>query len=482
MLFGLLMMIPYLLVLLVPVVLLVGVIVRGLTLPRVLNRAGGSVCGACAHGVAPGADRCPECGRLYREAGIFTVFVARRTRPGLTRCIFSWTGLCLLLGIFAAGISQWVTYGMGGMTQNVSFTEILAANRDDGLTPTGVPGYEVRFDASVEYDWGNAVKSGTLGVEIRPDAGKTVRIDIDPSDTSWTVTHDGQTLTGSLFDEIAARDVLSAAGFDTSKPYIIRESRDLADAVRLVHRSPEVAQWSVTGNQPYGPGTSAGAVASSPLDSWWPDSLSETGRITSGNQTTVGFESDRYGADQFQGEARLFFSAGPAVALDRVEVMIRPASGDAVELEYVPASRDATITHGTDVHTLSDKWPEYAIAEAMRMIGVATHHGDNVADDLADLIDIAERQAWLIVSTQPASGTAQPASTPGASDGEPDGGLVVRTQSTQNWVNPMRASSMFPLLAAIGIVIVIYIVGIVVIILRRAAIYRGYDAKPGAAA
>ena len=210
----------YLLVISIPAVILIGVIVRGLTLPRGLRRGKASVCGRCSQEVAPITDeaplplRCPECGTRYAQGGLLTLGLAKRTRPGMFSLIASWTLLMLGVTGFAAGIAGSIAAGAANFQMNQSFTHTIHAVRTDGSAPTGIAGYEARFDGDLEFTYGSPVTRGTLALSVRPDSGPAVRVEIDPATTAWTIpaTGDG----GPVFDHAAALTGAEARAGDTA--------------------------------------------------------------------------------------------------------------------------------------------------------------------------------------------------------------------------------------------------------------------------
>lgn len=487
--------IPYLLMIAVPAVILIRIVIRGLTLPRGLRRGRAAVCGRCSQEVAEITDaaplplRCPECGTKYAQAGLLSLGLAKRTRPGMASVIVSWTLLMLGVSAFAAGIVGSIAGINGGtFTANQSFSHTVRAVRTDGSAPTGIAGYEVRFDGDLEFAYGSPVSSGTLELALRPDSGPAVRVEIDPATTAWTIPSTGDT--GSSFDRAAARAAFAAAGLDTSPAYIDFEAGELADAVRFVRTSPDQACYSVlgTGSSYNAPITTSGVVTS-----WYPSSLSVTGqRGGAAGPLRFEFESDTIDAN-YNGnpsnqayDGHIEFRFKPAgvgsVATPRtvteVLITVRPPEGWPVALNYNLDASTGSVAEGQNTDAFVPASDRDAVEKIAEIAGLADGAGsyDPGLRDLIDLIDEVRRNPTIhdnpgshTHTASQAHATANP-----AGDGEPDGGLVSARAATQSYGNtsPGFASS-FPvaIMITLGACFVIYAAGIVGIAVRRTKIF-----------
>ncbi|MBZ0171425.1 MAG: hypothetical protein K8E66_03510, partial [Phycisphaerales bacterium] len=344
--------IPWLLILALPSALLLSIIVRGLTLPKFLRGRARSVCGVCHYEVTPGyRDTCPECGRPYLKGGILTRLLAKQMRPGVASILVSWTLLCLLLGGFVLMVVSTVGFGAMSQTTRFTYSQTFRSTRDDGNTPTGVAGYDVRFDADLTTDFVGPVKSGALTVSIRPDSGPTVLVAIDPVTLDWQASGGDRPRSGGLFDAAAAQEALVSAGIDVSTAYVRREADLLADAVEDIHRDPTMATNTELG-WGQNPSTSSFPHRSGPpAGPWTPFYLDVTASGTNADgDSEYQFESvvtdTARGVPEYEGRISLVIDDTEPRALRAVRLTLRPSEGWPVEMVYDPARKVATLTRG----------------------------------------------------------------------------------------------------------------------------------------
>ena len=130
-------------------------------------------CAAISVGIigdTPMLERCPECGTPYTVGGVLTLSLAKKTRPGMVVLILCWTLLAGSVTMFAwaiAGTVAATSTMSSGMQQ--SFTQSIGAVRSDGGAPTSEPGYSVRFDADLTYQWTGPATGGAIALTVRPD-------------------------------------------------------------------------------------------------------------------------------------------------------------------------------------------------------------------------------------------------------------------------------------------------------------------------
>lgn len=513
-----LMIIPYLLIFAVPIVMLIWVMVRGLTLPRGLRRGRAAVCGRCAHEIALGADeaqhpsiphRCPECGRPYLMAGVLTLGLAKKTRPGMAWVIVCWTALSIGFTLVVIGIVSTASYSMSGsFNMDMTFSQTVEAVRTDGAAPTNIPGYSARFDGDVVYAFGSPVSSGSLTITIRPENGPATQVEIDPFDTSWTLPSTGAS--GPAFDRAAAMGALTAAGVDTSTPFVFIEAGQMADAVQNIQQFPESAVYSVLNprQNPYvaqTPSTTSTGVATS----WYPAALTVTEQTgSSGVGLAFGFESDTVyqantgspAVESYDGRVEFSFTTGEAggsgPALETITLTVRPPEGWPATVVYQPGAGVATITHGKAGSEMLESTPgthQEAIGELAQIVGLVPEAPNRLDPGLAEIARLITRVEGnpSEFDRTPTSygGGAPPAVTSAnpAGDGQPDGGLMESRPATQSY-NTAAApyqSAALPLAIMISIAscALVWIVGIVGIVLRRYKLYPGeLLAQPGSQA
>ena len=374
--------IPWLLIGGIPLALLALVLVRGLTLPRGMKRATPAVCGHCRHGIAsvsrdtPMLERCPECGTPYTVGGVLTLSLAKKTRPGLVALLLCWTLLAGSITMFAwaiAGTVAATSTMSSGMQQ--SFSQSIGAVRSDGGAPTSEPGYSVRFDADLTYQWTGPATGGAITLTLRPDNGPSTRLEIDAASGSWTLPSTGDT--GPVFDEPGAARAFAAAGIDETTAWAQHEAGLLAAAVDFLRSDPATAMYDVLSNPASGASTS---VSTSPFGatvttrttvgaggggtsvtrsiSWSPDHLVATSQAgDSATGLTFGFESDtidqRYTGNPsvhaYDGTlGALFNDDGSGPVLSLVTVTVRPPEGWPATLVYEPRAMSAEITRGSE--------------------------------------------------------------------------------------------------------------------------------------
>ena len=485
--------IPVLLMFSLPGIMLIVVIVRGLTLPRGLRRGKAAVCGRCAQEDAEITDgaplplRCPECGIRYAQAGLLTLGLAKRGRPGMASVIICWTVLSIGIGGFATSIvSSFATFGGGGVAAHQRFSHTITTVRTDGGAPTNADGYEIRFDGDLEYNFGSPVSAGTLSLTVRPDNGPSAAISINPADGTWSIPATGAS--GTAFNRNAALASLEAGGIDTSPAYVGFEADELADAVQLVRADPDTAIYGVLGG--YGNTYTQPSNTLGVTTSWYPGSLAVTDQKgDSSGELRFGFESDTTDSSYsgtpservFDGAVAFRFADDGAGGrrVDTVELFVRPPEGWPVTLRYSLDDASGTLTQqgGAESHT-----PESDLAALEKVAELTGTTGASGALDpgLSDVLRLSE-EARKTPTTHDQAAPAHPhasgqtgaaANAPG--DGEPDGGFVSLRPATQNWVTPMGGyQSAFPIaiLGPMGGCFLLYAGGVVFIVVRRFRIY-----------
>ena len=488
--------VPYMLIIAVPGIILIRILVRSVTLPRGLRRGRAAVCGRCSQEVgeitdaAPLPLRCPECGTKYTQAGLLSLGLAKRTRPGIVSGIASWTLLMLGLGSIATGIvASFTSMSSGSMVANQAFSHTIQAVRTDGANPTGAAGFEARFDGDLEFMYGSPVSAGTLTLAIRPDSGPATTVDIDPSTTSWSIPSTGET--GAVFDRDAALSVLTASNIDTSKPYVSFEADELVTAVEYVHSSPDQAVHSVLQN-----GAThhhASHTTGTQTSNWYPQSLRVTAQSGDSNSSLrFDFESDTIDANyqgspsaaSFDGNIVFEFTRGTPPAADtlklkKILLTIRPPTGWPADVGFNFADGTGSISRGSAAKDLEAESAQDAVRILAEMVSLVNDNGvlDPGINDLITLIDDlgnhpTKHDLMPIAGSRAQTGSSNSANPPG--DGEPDGGFAEAWPAT-NVYKPTAGSfsSAFPIgvFIAIAASFVVYVLGIVGIATRRASIY-----------
>ncbi len=473
----------------VPVALLISVLVRGLTLPRGLSPGSPAVCGKCLHEVAsvsaetPMLERCPECGLPYIRGGVLTLALAKKTRPGMVSVIICWTGLAAVITMIGSGIALSVaTASSIGSGMQQSFSQTITAVRTDAGQPTGEPGYEIRFDGDIAYQWGAGASSGTIEMVIRPESGPAARVEVDAGTGAWTIPATGTS--GNAFDGVAALDALRLAGIDTTPAYVQVEADALASTVAYIRRDPETALYDVLGNSPVA--QTGHAHQTWNAYTWSPTHLANPAQEGDSSGTLrFTFESDttNYGytatrsAHAYDGSIAFFFAddgAGPRV--DRVTVTVRPPEGWPATMVYTPADDGVRVERAGTVSELTASSAHEAMTRLAESAGLLTPAGahDPGLGDLAELIDEIRDDPRVYDGPPPAPAMPTPATPPAATgaDGQPDGGFVSPGGASQNYTMGSYGPD-FPIAAFIvGVVGLLgWIVGLVLIILRRVTIY-----------
>ena len=495
--------IPFIIVFALPGVLLISVIIRGLTLPRGLRRGRAAVCGRCSQEVAditessPLPLRCPECGTKYAYAGLLSLGLAKRNRPGMASVIVSWSLLAAAAGITATAIVS--SFSANNYTTRQRFSHTIESVRTDGTVTTNTDGYEVRFDGELEFAFGSPVRSGSLTLTVFPDNGPSASIDIDPGTGSWSIPTTGDT--GVAFDRNAAFKALEAAGINTGPAYVGFEAGELTDAVQLVRTRPDTAVYSVLGN--YGNSFPQQTATTPFTTNWSPRSLAVTGQNgDSANGLRFSFESDMLDAnyagssstEAYNGGVEFEFAGAQASAqggpnspkVTAVTINIRPPEGWPVSARYDLTTKTGTLTQGES----SEEYLPADDKEAIRKIAEITGLADGAGSydpGLRDILDLVEdvRRTPDKYDLKPAGNTGgghahnqnwSPghATANSAGDGEPDGGFVETRPATQNWMSTGGGfQNAFPVgvMITIGTCLLIYAGGIALIVVRRFRIY-----------
>lgn len=186
-----------------------GLLVRALRLPREARRE--PACGGCGYPIGSGrADRCPECGRDYTDAGITTPSTVKRLRGGLVWILAAWAGL-----VFTGG-----SLLLGHLSQRAMMRSFAAAMTSRRDLPTGSwflhpvrvsPGDHRWYQASVMLNattFQGAPESGSLALTVRGvDADKEATLSIDLSNRAF----EGRTTTGESFAKGSAVDATAVA-------------------------------------------------------------------------------------------------------------------------------------------------------------------------------------------------------------------------------------------------------------------------------
>lgn len=501
-----LMVIPYFVIFIVPLIMMVRVVVHGLTLPAGLRRGRATVCGRCSHEASPVTDtsplprRCPECGTPYATGGLLTLGLAKRTRPGMAWVIVSWTILMVIGASVVSAIIGSVSAYSANYTMNMGFSQTIAAVRTDGGSPTNAPGYDIRYDGTVEYQYGSPATSGSLSLSIRPDNQAAMRVGIDLADLSWSVPSAG--LVGASFDDSAALSVLAAAGIDTSPAYVVTEAGQLAQSVALIRQDPDTGCYSVLNTYSRNTGQSSANVNMT-TGTWYPmhlNAFDESGDSTAGlsfrfaadgleddySMGTGTGQSGGAGAETFDGQVRFSFTpdaGGGPPAIDTVTVTIRGAEGWPATMTYSPSGGGVSINHG-EAGTEATERTVTSHTDALRELGLAAGLParadiDPGLVDIADLIDELEHNPTSYdpgsTSSYNSSYGAQPpigVLANAGGDGVPDGGLEEMHVANQNYQGNFGGPD-FPVsvIISLGVAFVLWVAGIVGIVYQRSRIY-----------
>ena len=234
----------------------------------------------------------------------------------------------------------------------------------------------------------------------------------------------------------------------------------------------------------FGPSGSSTSVTRS--ITWAPGHLTATAQSgDSSSALSFAFESNT--VDQFHsgspslhaydGSIRVgFLDEGTGPVLGTITISVRPPEGWPVEMVYEPGRAHAAITRAGESSEASPSSHPEAIALLADTAGLTTPSGspDPGLEDLLDLIVELEVNptAYDTVSAYGASGggSAIAATPPG--DGNPDGGFVtVAPASNQFNYAPSGAMVPIPMIVVLGIGILLWMVGIVLIVLRRFSLY-----------
>ncbi|USO00072.1 MAG: hypothetical protein H6810_05260 [Phycisphaeraceae bacterium] len=458
---------------------MVGTLVRGLTLPRQLRGRVESVCGVCRYEVTPGhRDTCPECGNPYLRGGILTKSLAKQARPSVWSVLVSWTVLYTIFAGIVFGFVMSAGYAMGGGASQFTCNQTFEAIRDDAGAPTGVAGYTVRYDADLTVQNYMSLQSGTLSISVRPDHGPSVVATIDLATGAWQATGGAQPLNGQVFDDQAATQLLASAGIDVTASYVQHEAQLLAGSIVALRNDPMTTS---SDNMGLIPSQLQPTTPFSPIP-WQPFSLD----VTSSGRTTLGqaeyqFESvvtdPTHHAPRFSGRIALAFADDDTHALAHVHLTLSPSVGWPVEMDYDPAAHTVHLEHGDQKRELQVGDHHAAVLAARNEAGLTDADTDvrDGIDELAGLIADAETSPGphltLYLTPPPAS------LPPAAPDGEPDGGFATQNSSIVNYGSYPGGpfGDYLPMTICLAIEFVLYLVGAVLIILRRRAMFRSIE-------